>query len=47
MSFTTGSHRYFRGVDYENLEDSPGLERENLAKTHLKVESTSQEDKFE
>jgi len=25
MSFTMGSHCYFRGVNQENLEDSPGL----------------------
>jgi len=45
--FITGSHRYFKGVDQENLEDSPSLQRENLAKTHLRVYSTSKEDKFE
>jgi len=25
VSFTTGSHHYLRGVDHENLKDSPGL----------------------
>jgi hypothetical protein len=47
VSFTTGSHFYFRGVDHENIEDSPGLSRENLAKTYLRMCSTSKEDKFE
>jgi len=47
ISFTTGSHCYLQGVDHENLKDSPAPERDSVAKTHLWICGTSQEDKFE
>ena len=42
-----GESLLLSGVDHENLEDSPGLQRENLGKNSSKGYSTSQDDKFE